>query len=193
MSYRSSRVVEQLITQVTGSIESLVKELFVVRQLVRAGRAELVEHRLPAVGQTAVSGPLIERGGAFWLNHCWLLGPNLTEGLVGAKHPVELDLECQRTLPSTVLTVSDRVMVLSESALASVGGRLPGTGLSPEVAAMSNYCRNYCLWLIHPLVEKSLVAYSEISSEKKENLSVCQKERTNYCNHVNFFYLLENS
>ena len=35
---------------------------------------------------------------------------------------------------------------------------------------------NYCLWLIHPLVERSLVTCSEIFSEKKENLSVSQKE-----------------
>ena len=71
------------------------------------------------------------------MNHCWLLGPNLTEGSVRAKLPVELDLGRQRTLPSTVLTISDRVMALSESALASVGGTLPVAELSPEVAAMS--------------------------------------------------------
>ena len=40
VSYRASRGVEQLVAQVTGTVESLVKELLVVRQLLRASRSD---------------------------------------------------------------------------------------------------------------------------------------------------------
>ena len=50
MSNRTSVGVEQLKAQVPGSVESMLKELLVVRQLVRAGSRELVQQWLSVEG-----------------------------------------------------------------------------------------------------------------------------------------------
>ena len=86
-SYRASWVVEQLVTQVTGSIESLVKELLVVRQLVRARRTELVEHRLPAVGQTACLRPFDRARRGILVEPLLVGGSELDRGLSCDRSP----------------------------------------------------------------------------------------------------------